>query len=184
MAENPITLPVTIQTQEVKFAIMNKTHVTARSLQASGDVNFEAAAHMQASEDAENSYELIRAINDSIAEVKVELGEYLDENTTATDNLIKAAVENGEAVVLNFKMPSNFNNSAADALGAGIHEFVVGRSCYAWYRQTNMKIADACNKDAEQALERAKKALYKRSRPERPTYEPTEPEPGGESTGD
>lgn len=172
MAENPITLPVTIQTKEVKFDIMNKTHVTARSLQAAGTVNFEAAAHMQASEDAENSYELIRAINDSIAEVKVELGEYLDEDTTSTDNLIKSAVENGEAVVLSFKMPSNFNNSAADALGAGIHEFVVGRSCYAWYRQTNMAIADACNKDAGEALNRAKKALYKRSRPERPTYTP------------
>lgn len=163
---------VTIQTKEVKFAIMNKTHMTARSLQAAGTVNFEAAAHMQASDDDENSYELIRAINDSIAEVKVDLGEYLDEDTTSTDNLIKSAVENGEAVVLSFKMPSNFNNSAADALGAGIHKFVVGRSCYAWYRQTNMTIADACNKDAEEALNRAKKALYKRSRPERPTYTP------------
>ena len=170
MADNPITLPVTIQTKEVKFAIMNKTHVTARSLQAAGTINYEAAAHMQASEDAENSYELIRAINDAIAEVKVELGEYLDENTTATDNLIKAAVEDGDAVVLNFKLPTNFNSAAADALGAGIHEFVVGRSIYAWYRQTNMAIAEACNKDAEASLDRAKKALYKRSRPDRPTY--------------
>lgn len=170
MAENPITLPVTIQTAEVKFAIMNKTHVTARSLQASGDINYEAAAHMQASEDDENSYELLRAINDAIAEVKVELGEYLDENTTATDNLIKSSVENGDAVVLTFKLPTNFNNASADALGAGIHEFVVGRSIYAWYRQTNMKIAEACNKDAEMSLDRTKKALYKRSRPERPTY--------------
>ncbi len=171
MAENSITLPVTIQTSEVKFAIMNKTHVTARSLQASGDINYETAAHMQASEDDENSYELLRAINDAIAEVKVELGEYLDENTTATDNLIKSAVEEGDAVVLRFKLPSNFNNASADALGAGIHEFVVGRSIYAWYRQTNMKIAEACNKDAEMSLQKAKKALYKRSRPERPSYD-------------
>lgn len=172
MAENPLTLPVTIQTKEVKFAVMNKTRVTARSLQAAGAANFEASAHMQASEDAESLYELIRAINDSIAEVKVELGEYLDEDTTSTDNLIKSAVENGDAVVLAFKLPTNFNPAALDALGAGIHEFVVGRSCYAWYRQTNMAIADAWNKDAEEALNRAKKALYKRSRPERPTYTP------------
>lgn len=163
-------MPVTIQTRELKFAIMNKTHVTARSLQASGDVNFEAAAHMQASEDDENSYELMRAINDAFADVKVELGEYLDENTTATNNLIKQAIEDGDPVVLNFKLPTNYNNSAADALGAGIHEFIVGRSLYSWYRQTNMKIAEACNKDAEESLDRAKRALYKRSRPERPTY--------------
>ncbi len=170
MAERPNTLPVTIQTKEVKFAIMSKTHVTARSLQAAGDINYEAASYMQASEDEESSYELIRAIDDAIAEVKVAMGEYLDETTTATDNLIKAAVENGDAVVLNFKLPSNFNSSAADALGSGIHEYVVDRSCYEWYRQTNMKLADACNKDAEASLRRAKNALYKRRRPVRPTY--------------
>ena len=78
MSENKKNLAVTIQTKELKFAIMNKTHVTARSLQASGKLNYEAAAHMQASEDLENSYELIRAISNAIAETKVELGEYLN----------------------------------------------------------------------------------------------------------
>ena len=83
MAENKKNLAVTIQTKELKFAIMNKTHVTARSLQAAGKLNYEAAAHMQASEDLENSYELIRAISNAIAETKVELGEYLNETVTA-----------------------------------------------------------------------------------------------------
>ena len=170
MAENKKTLAVTIQTKELKFAIMNKTHVTARSLQAAGKLTYEAAAHMQASEDLENSYELIRAICNAIAETKVELGEYLNETTTATNNLIDSDVENGNAVVLSFLLPSNYNSAAADALGGGIHEFVVGRSIYEWYRQTCPEIADACKVDAETALERVKKALYKRSRPERPTY--------------
>lgn len=164
------TLPVTIQTKELKYAIMNKTHVTARSLAAAGTINYEQAAHMQASEDPENSYELIRAINDAIAEVKVELGEYLSETTTSSNNLIASAVENDNAVTLSFSMPTNYNKSSADALGAFIHEFIVGRSIYAWYRQTNMAIADACNKDAEVALDKAKKALFQRSRPDRPTY--------------
>lgn len=170
MAENRQPLTVTIQTKELKFAIMNKTHVTARSLQAAGKLGYEAAAHMQASEDLENSYELIRAICNAIAETKVELGEYLNETTTATDNLIDSDVENGNAVVLDFLLPSNFNSAAADALGGGIHEFVVGRSIYEWYRQTCPEIAEACKVDAEAALDRVKKALYKRSRPERPTY--------------
>ena len=47
MPENKKNLAVTIQTKELKFAIMNKTHVTARSLQAAGKLNYEAAAHMQ-----------------------------------------------------------------------------------------------------------------------------------------
>ena len=130
MAENKKNLTVTIQTKELKFAIMNKTHVTARSLQAAGKLNYEAAAHMQASEDLENSYELIRAISNAIAETKVELGEYLNETTTATDNLIDSDVENGNAITINFLLPSNYNSAAADALGGGIHEFVVGRSIY------------------------------------------------------
>lgn len=172
-------LAVTIKINELKFAVMNKTHVTARSLQAIGKLNYEAAAHMQVSEDPENSYELIRAINDAIAETKVELGEYLNAVTTSTSNRISGSVEgvnaNGSAnsdpeVVLNFDMPSNFNSAAADALGAGIHEFVVGRTIYAWYRQTFPDIAEACRVDADAALEKAKKALYKRSRPTRPTY--------------
>ena len=172
MSESKKDLKVKIQTKELKFAIMNKTHVTARSLQASGKLVYEAAAHMQASEDLENSYELIRAISNAIAETKVELGEYLNETTTATDNLIDSDVENGNAITINFLLPSNYNSAAADALGGGIHEFVVGRSIYEWYRQTCPEIAEACKVDAEAALDRAKKALYKRSRPERPTYTP------------
>ncbi len=170
MAESKKDLKVKIQTKELKFAIMNKSHVTARSLQAAGKLNYEAAAHMQASEDLENSYELIRAINNAIAETKVELGEYLNETVTETDNLISSKVENGELVTLDFLLPSNYNSAAADALGGGIHEFIVGRSIYEWYRQTCPEIAEACKADAEAALERTKKALYKRSRPDRPTY--------------
>lgn len=171
MSESKKDLKVKIQTKELKFAIMNKTHVTARSLQASGKLVYEAAAHMQASEDLENSYELIRAISNAIAETKVELGEYLNEETAETSNLIDTKVENGELVTLDFLLPSNYNSAAADALGAGVHEFVVGRSIYEWYRQTCPEIAEACRADAEAALERAKKALYKRSRPVRPVYD-------------
>lgn len=172
MGENKKNLKVKIQTKELKFGIMNKTYVTARSLQASGKLNFEAAAHIQASDDLENSYELIRAISNAIAETKVELGEYLNEEVTETSNLISEDVEKGKMITLNFLLPSNYNSAAADALGGGIHEFIVGRSIYEWYRQTYPEIAAACNADAQAALDRAKKALYKRSRPERPTYTP------------
>lgn len=170
MAENKKTLTVTIQTKELKYAIMNKTHVTARSMQAAGKLNYEAASHLQASEDLENSYELIRAICNAIGETKVELGEYLEEETSITNNLLDSDVEEGRAVTFEFELPSNFNSAAADALGDGIHEFIVGRSIYEWYRMTCPEIADACRVDAEASLERTKKALYKRSRPTRPTY--------------
>ena len=175
MSENKKNLSVTLETKELKYAVMNKTHVTARSLQAAGKLGYEAAAQMQASEDEENSYELVRAINDAIAEVKVELGEYLNETNTATSNLIDDDIEDGNSIVISFVLPSNYNSAAADALGSGIHDYVVGRSIYEWYRQTCPELAAACREDAEAALVRAKKALYKRSRPDRPTY--TTPDP-------
>ena len=120
MAENKKNRTVTIQTKELKFAIMNKTHVTARSLQAAGKLNYEAAAHMQASEDLENSYELIRAISNAIAETKVELGEYLNETTTATDNLIDSDVEIQAGAVIG----GNKDNGPLTVVGKGvtIHE--------------------------------------------------------------
>ena len=176
MAENKHSLKVKIQTKELKFAIMNKTHVTARSLEAQGKMNYEAAAHMQASEDLENSYELIRAISNAFAETKVELGEYLNEEVSETNNLISSKIENGEMVELDFELPSNYNSAAADALGGGIHEFIVGRSIYEWYRQTCPELAEACRIDADASLARANKALYKRSRPTRPTYDEPAPE--------
>lgn len=165
-----MTRTVKLEVKELKFAVKNKTHVTARSLQAMGKINYEASAHMQASDDLENSYELMRGISDAIAETKVELGEYLNENVTTTTNRINTAVENNEAVDLVFELPTNFNGAAFDSLGAGIHDFVVGRAIYAWYRQTAPEIAEACRVDADAALQKAKMALYKRSRPERPTY--------------
>lgn len=170
MAENKKDLKVKLQTKELKFAVMNKTHITARSLQAANKLPYEAAAYMQASEDAENSYEVLRAISNAIAETKVELGEYLNETVEETDNLISSKVENGEMVELDFLLPSNYNSATADALGGGIHEFIVGRTIYEWYRETCPEIAEACKIDAEAALSRAKKALYKRSRPDRPIY--------------
>lgn len=209
---------VTIKTPELRYAVMNKTHVTARSLEAAGKLNYEAAAHMQASEDPENSYELVRAITSAIAESKVELNEYLNEEHTSTDNLIPAAIEadvvddfdpsaqyeigdqckytdgkyyefiqrhNGawnasdvseitdpklvkDQIVLGFYLPSNFNSASAEALGAGVHDFVVGRTIYAWYRQTVPDLAAACKADADEMLIRVRKALYQRKRPSRP----------------
>ena len=205
------TLDVTIHAPELRFAVMNKTHVTARSLEAGGKLNYEASAHMQASEDPENNYELVRAITSAIGETKVELGEYLNETHTTADNLVSEAVDtydefsttkvyaigdkvsyNDESwkfkaahaagdwsgsdvdkisdIELSFILPSNFNSASSEALGAGIHDFIVGRTIYAWYRQTVPEIAEACRVDAEAMLERVKKALYKRKRPDRPTY--------------
>ena len=169
MQDNIQTVTVTLQTKELKYAIMNKTHLTARSLRAAGKLGYESESHMQASEEPDNMYELDRAIGDTIAVLKVELGEYWSEYTTTTNNLVNSSVEDGQAVTFSFLLTSNYNRAAADALSSGIHECVVNRSIYMWYRMTCPEIAEACKVDAELALARAKRALYSRVRPERPT---------------
>lgn len=168
MNEPEKSLTVTIQTKELKYAIMNKSRVVARSLRASGKMSKEAAAYVQAAGDMEDSYELLRAISDGIADAKVELGEYLDEANTTADNLINGKVERDEPVILNFLLPSNYDSVAASSLGSGIHDYIAGRSVYEWYRQTCPEIAEPYGKDAAAALLRAKRALYKRNRPARP----------------
>ena len=161
-------ISVTIQTKEVRYAIMKKTHATARVLQAAVKVNYELSSEMKSSEDEGILYDLNRAICLAIAGVKVELCEYLNAESTATDNLIDGDVEAGNAVVLSFDMPSNFDSASVPALGKGIHEYVVCLSCYSWYRDRYPDIAEACKADGEAALLKAKRALYKRLRPSRP----------------
>lgn len=57
-AENKKTVTVTLETKELTFEIMNKTHVTAKSLEASGKLTQESAAAIQANGDSENAYEM------------------------------------------------------------------------------------------------------------------------------
>lgn len=203
-------ITVTLEAPELRYAVMNKTHVTARSLEASGKTNYEASAYMRMSEDEENAYEMVRAMTSAIGEAKVELAEYLTESHTSADNLVLEAVEiydefdaansyqTGDKVrnyskswkfknahtgawnaadvdeiskvVFEFGLPDNLNSAAVESLGSGIHDYIVGRTIYAWFRQTAPELAEACNKDAVSELAQVKQALYKRSRPTRPTY--------------
>lgn len=171
MAENKKNVNVTLEVKELMFDVMNKTHLTGVSRQAEGTENYEAAAHMQASEDNEHSYQLRRSITNSFSELKVALGEYLSENGSTTDNKIKKAVDEDGQLTLAFSLPSNFNNSACDSLGAGLHEYIVDMTIFDWFTITNKTDAADYKSLAEAALERTRRALYKRERPTRPTYE-------------
>lgn len=160
-------ITVKIATRELKYAIKNKTYITARSMEATGKMPSEAVSHMQASEDYENAYELSRAITSAIAEVKEELSEYLESDESKNDNLVNSLVEEGEPITFKFDMPSNYDKSSVEALITGIHDYVVCRSIYEWYRETCPELAAACKTDAADAMIRAKKSMYKRTRPVR-----------------
>lgn len=170
MAESKKTLTVTLEVKELMYDIMNKAYLTGQAREADGHTNYEAASNMQASEDDENSYQLRRSLANAFASLKSLLGEYLDENTTTTNNKIKTEIDSDRQLTLAFKLPSNYNNASADSLGGGIHAYLVDMTLSDWFTITNKADAKDYLDHSAASLEIVKRALYKRSRPVRPTY--------------
>ncbi len=169
--------------QDVKnilYDARNKAYITGNSRMASGTANYEAGSKMQASEDTEEDDQLKRSLTTYFTGLKSKLGEYLDENTTTTNNLIAELIENEGILQLSFRLPTNYNNASADSLGAGIHAYLVDLILADWFNITNPQDAKSYTEHAAVMLEDVRAALYKRSRPtrpERPNFpQPSEPE--------
>ena len=169
MAEKKKELTVTQKVQELMYDIMNKAYLTGQSREAGG-MDYRSASNIQASEDDENSYQLRRSIANAFSSIKSLLGEYLSETTEETDNLIPDAIDDDTELKLTFKLPSNYNNASADSLGNGIHAYLVDMALYEWLTITDKADSEDYLKHAAASLDTVKRALYKRSRPTRPTY--------------
>lgn len=157
--------------QDVKnilYDVRNKAYITGNSRKASGAANYEAGSKMQASEDTEEDDQLKRSLTTYFTGLKSKLGEYLDETTTTTNNLIAQIIEDEGVLTLAFRLPTNYNNASADALGAGIHAFLVDMVLSDWFTITNPADVKIYIDHAAVLLEDVKAALYKRSRPTRP----------------
>lgn len=170
MAESKKTLTVTQQVKELVYDIQNKAYLTGQAREAEGSKGYEAASNMQASDDIENSYQIRRSLANAFSSLKSLLGEYLSEDKSTSDNLINTEIDNDGKLVLAFELPSNYNNSSADALGNGIHSYLVDMALGDWFAITNKEDADTYVAHSAVSLENVKRALYKRSRPERPSY--------------
>ena len=80
-------------------------------------------------------------------------------------------IDNNGKLSLEFLLPSNYNNASADALGNGIHSYLVDMALGEWFAITSPEDANAYIQHSGVSLENVKRALYKRSRPKRPTYD-------------
>lgn len=157
--------------QDVKnilYDVRNKAYITGNSRMASGAAGYEAGSKMQASEDTEEDDQLKRSLTTYFTGLKSKLGEYLDEATTTTNNLIAELIENEDILTLAFRLPTNYNNASADALGAGIHAYLVDMVLADWFSITNPQEVKGYTDHAAVMLEDVRAALYKRSRPTRP----------------
>lgn len=170
MAENKKTLTITEKVKELIFDVQNKAYLTGQAREAEGTKGYQAASNMQASDDLENSYQIRRSIANAFSSLKSLLGEYLNENATTSDNLIKTEIDNDGELTLVFQLPSNYNAASADSLGNGIHAYLVDMALGDWFSITNKDDASTYIEHASLSLETVKRALYKRSRPARPQY--------------
>lgn len=170
MAENKKTLTVTQQVKEIVFDIQNKAYLTGQAREAEGKKTYEAASNMQASDDIENSYQIRRSLANAFSALKSLLGEYLSEDKSTSNNLIQKEIDDDGVLEIAFELPSNYNNSSADALGNGIHSYLVDMALGDWFSITNKEDAQDYISHASVSLENVKRALYKRARPARPTY--------------
>lgn len=172
MAESKKTLTVTLEVKELMHDIMNKAYLTGQAREADGSKGYEAASNMQASEDEDNSYQLRRSIANSFSALKSLLGEYLNEDKDSSNNRIQKIIDDDGQLELAFLLPSNYNNASADSLGNGIHTYLVDMVLAEWFTITNKADAQDYLNHSTVSLETVKRALYKRSRPTRPTYTP------------
>ncbi len=160
----------------ILYDVRNKAYITGNSRMASGAANYEAGSKMQASEDNEEDDQLKRSLNTYFTGLKSKLGEYIDEETTTTNNLIAELIEEEGILTLAFRLPTNYNNASVDAMGAGIHAYLVDMVLADWFTITNPQDAKSYTDHAKVQLDDVKAALYKRSRPKRPGR-PTFPTP-------
>lgn len=171
MAENETTqlgakksVKATIKTPWLLFDIMNETFLRGRTLQ--NKENHKEIASMFASEDEENREKILRSVKRAFSEVQTELGEYLDESGTETDN---SHYDGSDDLVLNLKMPSNFNEAATTGVGEAVHAYLAYTAIADWYVVTNKADAPQYFELANKYMELIRQTVSKRSRPKCPS---------------
>lgn len=166
-AKKPVT--VTILIDWLLYDIMNETFLRGRTLQNKD--NHKEVASMFASEDEENREKILRSIKRGFAEVQTELGEYLNEDGTETDN---SHYDGSEDLILPLTMPSNFNEAATKGVGEAIHAYLANTAISDWYTVTNKPDAEQYAVIAMKNMEMIRQTVSKRKRPMRPVDKPKE----------
>lgn len=165
--ENKKTITITQQVKELVYDIQNKAYLTGVSREADGSKNYDAASNMQASDDAESIYQIRRSLTNAFAALKCQLGEFLVDGNTESNDLINNEIDNNSTLVLEFNLPNNYNLASIDSLGNSIHAYLVDAALSEWFAITNKEDEETYARHLLVSLENVKRALYKRSRPTR-----------------
>ena len=168
MAEK--TLTVTQKVKELIYDIQNKSYLTGQARDGEGEKGYQAVSNMQATDEEESGYQIRRSLTTAFASLKDVLGEYLNEEHTTSDNLIETQIDGDGELVLEFVLPGNFDSAAAQSLSENIHSYLVNSALVEWFTITDKDDVKSYLDFAEGNVKAIKRALYKRSRPQRPVY--------------
>ena len=170
MTETKKTLTITLEVRELMYDIRNKAWLTGQAREAAQTANFAAASGMQMDDDDGNGYQLRRSLANAFATLKVVIGEYLDGDTTSADNKIGKIIDNDGQLTLTLSLPTNYNAATADAVCNGAHAYLVDTALAEWLTITDKNDAEDYATHAATSLEIMRRALYRRTRPDRPEY--------------
>ena len=151
-----------LELSEIIFDIQNKTYLTGRSL--SNGVPTSHIANMQANDDDENEAQILRSVTTAVGILRNRLSEYLDIDTTASNN---ESLKASDSISFALNMPSNFNSSVCQTIGEAAHQFIVATAIADWFSITAKGETADYMEMAANSLAILEEALCKRSRPVR-----------------
>lgn len=163
---------ICLSVPEIVYDIQNKTYIAGRTREGEGENNYESAFNMQVSDEDETVYQIRRSLTTVLTSLKSRLGEYLVAIKKPLGNTIAEEVDANGEIALMFRLPDNFNEASSDALSEGIHSYLVDMVIGDWFIVTNKGDAKDYIERAGAGLKIVERALFKRSRPQRPNYMP------------
>lgn len=164
------SVTIKLQVKELVYDVQNKTYLTGRTHESVDNAAYESSSHMKASDEGEDIYQIKRSISNAFAVLKNHLSEYLVSNISTSDNQLNATVDGDGELTISLAMPNNHTPAAVDALGSSMHAYLVGMALAEWFAITSKADSETYIAQSALALDNIKRALYKRNRPDRPTY--------------
>lgn len=156
------TINLQLKMSEIIFDIQNKTYLTGRSISNGAPTSH--IANMQANDDDENEAQILRSITSAVGVLRNRFAEYLEISGASSQNDPLNASDN---INLSLNMPSNFNSSVNQTIGAAAHQFIVAYSITEWFAITAKGETSDYSAVAENSLAVLEEALCKRVRPSR-----------------
>ena len=164
------SVTITEHVKELVYDIQNKAHLTGRSRESEGTRNYESASDMKANDDEDSLYQIKRSLSTAFATLTSLLGEYISATDTVSGNLLYENIDAEGELAISLKVPSNYNRAALESMAKNIHAYLVDMSLGEWFAITDKEDAELYITKAGTDMENVRVSLYRRVRPERPSY--------------